>query len=454
MLIERPPFTNSWCSSEENGVVITGYTQEGTLARKLLTHPEVVEDMRGQQQPLKCSVESISFSAHVDYRQNEDFMRRVRAPIVVLVHGEQNQMAELKRALVRTIGSTSTAAGGYGANILTPDLCTDMQLTIPQRKHARVLGSLAAAPVQAGQALSAVLVQSRSDFSTRLLSPEDLAAHTQLRQGGIHQRVHFPFHQTRATLLAFLAELFDDVQLREGEGVAMPAPQPLPGRARAKAPEAQAAPQQQSSSKVAALVISQCVTLFLDEGKGKALMEWETGTCVRERWTLKSKRLKLVDGPHQPSSHCQHAQPKPLDDDTNHRPRGGHGGGRGPGPGHGGPELPERAPHDLHPLLRPPQAPAAGGGRSGGRDGAIGASRRAGEGGQHGRGRAPAAVAGGRGPGGQGAAAAPHPELHLRERERGAGRGHLPDDGVAAGGRGGARAAGARGVGGRDLGGP
>lgn len=283
-----------WCSSEQNGVVITGYTQEGTLARKLLTHPEVVEDMRGQQQPLKCSVESISFSAHVDYRQNEDFMRGVRAPIVVLVHGEQNQMAELKRALVRTIGSTSTAAGGFGANILTPDLCTDMQFTIPQRKHARVLGALAEAPIQAGQALSAVLVQSRSDFSTRLLSPEDLAAHTQLRKGGIHQRVHFPFHQTCATLLAFLGELFDDVQLQEGEGVAMPAPQPLPGRARAKPQESQAA-QQQSSSKVAALVISHCVTLFLDEGKGKALMEWETGRYVLlasddffiqlERWT-------------------------------------------------------------------------------------------------------------------------------------------------------------------------
>lgn len=264
-------------------MVITGYTQEGTLARKLLTHPEVVEDMRGQQQPLKCSVESISFSAHVDYRQNEDFMRGVRAPIVVLVHGEQNQMAELKRALVRTIGSTSTAAGGYGANILTPDLCTDMQLTIPQRKHARVLGALAEAPIQAGQALSAVLVQSRSDFSTRLLSPEDLAAHTQLRKGGIHQRVHFPFHQTHATLLAFLGELFDDVQLQEGDGVAMPAPQPLPGRARAKpqAAEAAEAMSQQPSSKVAALVISQCVTLFLDEAKGKALMEWETGRCCK-----------------------------------------------------------------------------------------------------------------------------------------------------------------------------
>jgi Cft2 family RNA processing exonuclease len=43
----KPP---RWCTSELNGVVMTGYTQEGTLARRLLTHPEVVEDMRGQQQ--------------------------------------------------------------------------------------------------------------------------------------------------------------------------------------------------------------------------------------------------------------------------------------------------------------------------------------------------------------------------------------------------------------------
>jgi len=71
---------------------MTGYTQEGTLARKLLTHPEIVEDLRGRPQPLKASVESISFSAHVDYRQNEDFMKRVKAQIIVLVHGEQNQV--------------------------------------------------------------------------------------------------------------------------------------------------------------------------------------------------------------------------------------------------------------------------------------------------------------------------------------------------------------------------
>jgi hypothetical protein len=33
---------------------MTGYTQEGTLARKLLTHPETVEDLRGRPQPLNA----------------------------------------------------------------------------------------------------------------------------------------------------------------------------------------------------------------------------------------------------------------------------------------------------------------------------------------------------------------------------------------------------------------
>jgi Cft2 family RNA processing exonuclease len=39
-----------WCTNEKNGVVMTGYTTEGTLSRTLLTHPETVEDMRGNVQ--------------------------------------------------------------------------------------------------------------------------------------------------------------------------------------------------------------------------------------------------------------------------------------------------------------------------------------------------------------------------------------------------------------------
>jgi len=39
-----------WCSNKDNGVIITGYTQEGTLAKELLNHPETVKDLQGNYQ--------------------------------------------------------------------------------------------------------------------------------------------------------------------------------------------------------------------------------------------------------------------------------------------------------------------------------------------------------------------------------------------------------------------
>ena len=43
----------------------------------------------------------MSFAAHVDFRENYDFISRVRPANVVLVHGEKTTMDHLKRELVR-----------------------------------------------------------------------------------------------------------------------------------------------------------------------------------------------------------------------------------------------------------------------------------------------------------------------------------------------------------------
>jgi Cft2 family RNA processing exonuclease len=37
-------------------------------------------------------VETVSFAAHVDYKENRDFIRAVGAKHVILVHGEATQM--------------------------------------------------------------------------------------------------------------------------------------------------------------------------------------------------------------------------------------------------------------------------------------------------------------------------------------------------------------------------
>lgn len=56
---------------------------------------------------LKMSVDAISFSAHADFDQTSKFLDILRPSNVVLVHGEGNEMARLRKALERQ----GTAAG-------------------------------------------------------------------------------------------------------------------------------------------------------------------------------------------------------------------------------------------------------------------------------------------------------------------------------------------------------
>jgi cleavage and polyadenylation specificity factor subunit 3 len=91
----------TWCTDKRNGVLIAGYSVEGTLAKHLMSEPEEVSTMSGQKLARKCSIDYISFSAHTDYEQTSHFVRVLRPPHIVLVHGEQNEMARLKAALIR-----------------------------------------------------------------------------------------------------------------------------------------------------------------------------------------------------------------------------------------------------------------------------------------------------------------------------------------------------------------
>ena len=117
----------------------------------IMSEPDEIATMSGQKLQLKMSVDYISFSAHTDYQQTSEFIRALKPPHVVrltpyktpsihalmaevinnntgdnssrsksrftvffltvffylglspkiLVHGEQNEMARLKAALIR-----------------------------------------------------------------------------------------------------------------------------------------------------------------------------------------------------------------------------------------------------------------------------------------------------------------------------------------------------------------
>lgn len=88
-----------WCSNEKNGVVIPGYCIEGTLAKEILSEPKEIESMKGGMLRLNMSVEYISFSAHVDYTQNIQFIDECKPKNLFFVHGEANEMMRLKNSV-------------------------------------------------------------------------------------------------------------------------------------------------------------------------------------------------------------------------------------------------------------------------------------------------------------------------------------------------------------------
>jgi cleavage and polyadenylation specificity factor subunit 3 len=98
MLLER------WAPDPRNGVVMTGYNVEGTMARTILQEPESIPSIMsgggggvGQSMgkktkggednmamiPRRCTVEEFSFAAHVTGVENVEFVEEMGAPHVV-----------------------------------------------------------------------------------------------------------------------------------------------------------------------------------------------------------------------------------------------------------------------------------------------------------------------------------------------------------------------------------
>lgn len=89
-----------WAPDQRNGVVITGYSVEGTMAKEIVKGPEQIQaimsrgagggrrNVPGRENditmiPRRCSVDEFSFAAHVDGQENREFIEEINAPVVV-----------------------------------------------------------------------------------------------------------------------------------------------------------------------------------------------------------------------------------------------------------------------------------------------------------------------------------------------------------------------------------
>lgn len=112
MLFER------WAEDDKNGIIIAGYSVEGTLARQLLSTPREVEAIDGGTITLRAQVSNVeshgmdslyfhlsrtirpqiaevSFAAHADSKQSARFIEALAPRTIILVHGERNEMRRL-----------------------------------------------------------------------------------------------------------------------------------------------------------------------------------------------------------------------------------------------------------------------------------------------------------------------------------------------------------------------
>ena len=99
-----------------------------------------------------------------------------------------------------------------------------VKLKFTRQRSAKVMGQLADRETNPnrGETVSGVLVT--QNFSSKIVSAEDLPTYTQLRVGSVSSKLHVPFAGQSGTLRLFLNEMFADVTEEELEGVAKVGP--------------------------------------------------------------------------------------------------------------------------------------------------------------------------------------------------------------------------------------
>ncbi|KAL0075628.1 beta-lactamase-like protein [Phycomyces blakesleeanus] len=193
-----------WAPDKKNGMVITGYCVENTLARNAMNEPADFQAMDGRKVPLRMSVDYISFSAHVDYTQNSKFIDDVKAPHVILVHGEANAMYRLKSAL-----QSKYSEKEENVKIYTPKNCDTVKLHFRGEKMAKTIGRLASKYPSENQPLNGILVS--KDFQLNIMSAEDLNELGGLITTVVTQRQVVPFNAGIGLLKWHLEMMFGAV---------------------------------------------------------------------------------------------------------------------------------------------------------------------------------------------------------------------------------------------------
>jgi cleavage and polyadenylation specificity factor subunit 3 len=291
VLLER------WAPDQRNGVVMTGYNVEGTMARTILQEPDTIPAIMsgggggGQQMgrkardedavmiPRRCTVEEFQFAAHVTGVENVEFIEEMAAPHIILVHGERSQAARLRSKL---LDLNSRRSGD--TKVYSPENGTEVKILFRKDKLAKVVGKLAQIPPPTttdeadSRILNGVLVQ--NGFKLSLMAPEDLREYAGLTTTTIICKQHLTLAAAGVDLIKWALEsTFGAIEEIAPPTTDSDHPQKSDANGKSESSdEGEPADEELPREASRAFLIMGCITLTWSGREKQIVLEWEGNT--------------------------------------------------------------------------------------------------------------------------------------------------------------------------------
>ena len=283
VLLER------WAPDQRNGVVMTGYNVEGTMARTILQEPEsipaVMTGGSGQATgkrddneimiPRRCSVDEFSFAAHVTGVENVEFIQEMGAKVVILVHGERQQMTRLKSKLL-----SLNAGKSNEVKIYNPVNGEEVRIPFRKDKTAKVVGKLASIPPpktldeEDTQLLNGVLVQ--NGFKLSLMAPEDLQEYAGLTTTTVMCKQHITLVAAGVELIKWaLTSTFGAIEEIGGSMPTNGKPNGHQTNGEMKPEDEEEADEELPSGDTRKFLVMGCITITWHDQSREVELEWE-----------------------------------------------------------------------------------------------------------------------------------------------------------------------------------
>lgn len=192
-----------WAPDPKNGLMLCGYSVEGTLARDMQNEPRDFEALISKKRIVRrMTVHYISFAAHVDFAGNSQFIDYCKPTHLILCHGSRDNMFRLRDALKNKykekqqdvqIYTPSNVRDRIKIQLTTTRIakvkslaCCGTILVLTLLSFHQAIGSLAEKRPAQGSSFSGLLLA--KDGSYTLLAPSDLQAFAGLATTSILQR--------------------------------------------------------------------------------------------------------------------------------------------------------------------------------------------------------------------------------------------------------------------------